>query len=259
MRGTSGCARGLAGLVAVGSAFPWSAATHREVGLLALERLPVGSRPASREARRAYRAGTAAPDRAGAEGWVPARHHVIHDGDRPEDGAEATVWALEDWLRARRDQRDPAWWFQAGRLAHLVADLCQPLHTAQVPDEGAVHGRFERWVAGLAWEPGAYRSALGGEGAGPTPLTRLAEAGRREYPALMRRLRERDESPALARRARVWRRRAVREVAARLVALGEGAGARRGTGRRGPGYLALAITWWALLRRRSRGGGTLRG
>lgn len=237
----------LAALLMVSSARPWSAPTHREVGLLALERLPADARPTTREERQAFRRGTVAPDRRGQPGWIPPRQHVLHRGDPARRSAEEPVQQLEAWLRRRTLRRDPEWWFQAGRLAHLVADLCLPLHTASHPEEGRVHSPFERRVAALPWEAGAFREE--GVLGPPTPLRRLAAVGRRSYPALLQDLLAHDESPSLERRARLWRRRAVREVAARLGALG---GEHREEAEGGLAYLGWVLAWWLLLRRRSR-------
>jgi hypothetical protein len=236
---------------------PWSAPTHREIGLLALERLPPEDRPRTDRRRAAFRAGTVAPDQRGSPGWVPPRRHVLHAGDRPGESAEGVVHLLEEWLARPGLPRDEDWWFQAGRLAHLVADLCLPLHTDGHPQEGRVHGSFERKVAGLVWEEGAYREVRPGRA--PTPLGRLAAAGRQEFPDLLEDLLGGAPRPVWEERARRWRRRAVREVAARLGALdatrGEGG---RGTGRPGLAYLVVVIAWGVLLRCRS-GGGSLRG
>lgn len=228
-----------------GSARGWSAATHRRVARRALGLLTPALRAQGRGHLDRFLEGAVAPDQRRA-GWIPPRAHVFHREDAARRGGLAgrAVAGLEAWLRAQ-PTRGAAWWFQAGRLAHLVADLAQPLHTATSPEERPMHAAFEAWSARLSWPrraPGVLREE-------PLPLEEVARRGRREYRRVVEQFGDPARRRALARRTRVWRGFAVQQVAARLNALGEASPQDSLPGR---DWLLAAIAWWSLLELRLR-------
>ena len=154
---------------------------------------------------------------------------------------------------------------RAGRRGANLLGLTNP-HLQQVYEQARIdagldvesakvlqlHWTYADDTDDLAWERAAPRS---GEGEGrPTPLATLAAEGRKVYSWLLREWLRNGRSPALARRARQWRWRAVREVAERLRRPGAPrSGGGRGTDGRGLAYLGLVAAWWGLWRRRVSG------
>lgn len=228
----------LVGLGLPGAVRAWSAPTHRRIALHALRRLPAARRPPTLAAREAFLLGVDAPDRHG-DGWIPSRAHVLHPDQDPGGGLAArTVGRLVAWLR-EADRRDLRWWFHAGRLCHLVADLAQPMHSASDPRERRWHAGYERWANRL--EPAAPTRA---DRARPSPLTEpgllaLARASRADYAGLLEGL-EGGRRDQLAGPTRGWMARGVAATGRALAGLEGPADADHGA------WWVAVLCWGAL-------------
>lgn len=238
--------RGLGALLLLGLAQgvgAWSARSHQEIARRALAGLDPVSRKLGRWHRRSLERGARAPDFPG-EGWIPAQYHVLDGREHPRRNMAQVVEDLETWLR-ESPRRDGAWWFQAGRLSHLIADLVQPMHTDRSPEEGRVHAAYEAWAEALPWGPVPDL-----ERARALPLGDLAIRGRRDYADLVRDFESQRGGPDLARRSREWLDLAVQQTAARWRSLGDPPADPLGENCWG----ILALAWFGLLERRLRGG-----
>jgi hypothetical protein len=224
------------------TAWSWSGGTHREIASRALAGLSPLSRKTGRWYRRSLLRGAVAPDHPG-EGWIPAQCHVLDGFEGPRGGIQGTVEKLETWLR-EHPTRDAEWWFQAGRLCHLIGDLCQPLHTGRSPGEKKVHSRYEKWTQGLPWPP-TQRVAVGTA----SSLEALALRGHKRYNFLMETYGDMARRGELALSTREWLDLAVQETSARWRALG-----RPPKSIFGPplGWMYSAGLWLFLLERRLR-------
>lgn len=124
------------------SVWAWSASCHRLVVAEAWRAM--GRREA---VPAALLAGAVAPDRQGRHGAIPIQGHVWDPMTRRGLGP-VVVAELWDRLRLGSDETkelaDPALLFEMGRLSHVAADLCQPMHAGHHEGEKRWHARWER-------------------------------------------------------------------------------------------------------------------
>ena len=128
----------------------------------------------------------------------------------------------------QRDLVDHDWWFQAGRLVHLISDLAQPLHTDRNPVEKKVHGPYEAWLNQMLIkgksaeyfqklsnqsEPTRYTEASKMK---PMPWIALAAKSHQDYHFLLKNFRSRITRPKVRLRTQLWLELAVRQSAKRL-------------------------------------------
>jgi hypothetical protein len=134
-----------------------------------------------------------APDARG-PGHLPPQDHVFHvtldRRGRRFGGAPRRVQELA-WKLMSEDLPDDQVVFELGRLCHLVADLCQPLHAdgqQRNPEEPRIHPRYEQdadrdrslaTVAPLLRAPGE-----GPAGGWETHMEGLARAAALDYDAV---------------------------------------------------------------------------
>lgn len=211
----------------------WGWRAHQTIGIHALRQLPQRLRRAGRRHQDEYLDGIRGPDRIGHRGYLPSTLHVLDDWGEPErEPIHAAVARLEERLR-QLDPEASEWWFQAGRLVHLVSDLSQPLHTDRHPLERKVHGPFEAWVdkriragAPLGWFPSPRTLAL----REPRSLLELARDSRRDYLRLMELFPSRLTRSKLERDLARWLPRAVQESARRIARVGRTSGAKASWG-----------------------------
>jgi hypothetical protein len=227
-------------LACAGPACGWGWSVHRLIAFRAMQALAGERLLAPERAWPVLWKSVVAPDDRKARGYMPAEDHVFHV--TPEAGGRR-------FGRAPRRAQEIAWRLtsealddeetlhELGRLCHLVADLCQPLHAdgkRRNPREREVHAPYER----DADRDARLGEVRGGAVSPPEPssveerMEALARASVRDYDAICAAYLDRlggargaRDGGAVARGARAPRRGA--EAPRGGGAMGVGGGAAR--------------------------------